>query len=946
VSLKELDLSGNCWRMYHQNLPSTHCNHKFTIEEDAFVDLLNLTSLSLNINSLILIPKKLPSSLKSLWLEFNHITTLSSGDFSGLHTLQNLHLCCNCYLSNACYKSFNISQDVFTLPNLTFIDLSNNNLTDVKLNLSTTIRNLVIGNNDIRKLEDYFHGMMHLESLDVALNCPRCITASFPCKQCPNNEPLDIDTFIFSDMPLLTHIDLASTSLKKIPPQLFENNTHMTYLDLSYNYLGGEIENGIFLNYLQRIEHLNLSFNYYFEKYPVELKLSSNFANLTYLKGLIFQYLHINNLNPLKTLLNLTSINVSLNFIKQVNIMAFKGLSQLNEIIISENLISPENNPGCIIPKPNVFVNNVENNESSVLLLISKHDKKVGVPQCKMYNKVLDLGNNSIFFIQKNYFHDMENIECLVLSRNFINQALNGTEFSNLPKLKYLDLSYNRISLVFNTAFSELPYLEVLDLSYNQYYFSLDGLVHSINFISGMSALTELRLVGNGIRSLSTDSPLYSNTLKTLNFQGNRLDILWEDGKHLNLFENFTQLQNLDISHNKIRFLLKNSVFVHLKKLKVLNISHNRLTRIPWDELAKLEHLQQLDLSYNHLTQLSDVSNSTSITKLIMHNNNIAFISADFVKSMRRLTVLDIRRNNLTAESQERFSIHNMKHLEGLQLSGNPFLCTCSNVWCLSWINSTTVIIPKLATNVKCKYPLDTFSGKNIGVIFSLNESQCEYITTGMVLFLIYNVLIISLMVTSFIWVRYRWNFAHLFRSLCRGKVNYTYENLNQNAYDAFVAYDSSNVDVCEWVLKEFRVHLEEKSDYPSCCHLCIEDRDWLPGISISNNLATSVYNSRKTVFLLTKDYITSGHFRQAWSMAQQRMIDEKKDVMVFVMLERMPSRFLYSRYMRMRKRLCPDSFLQWPPNPHAQHLFWKCLRAEITKSQTEQYWQVYEITV
>ncbi|XP_078719607.1 toll-like receptor 7 [Lampetra fluviatilis] len=169
-----------------------------------------------------------------------------------------------------------------------------------------------------------------------------------------------------------------------------------------------------------------------------------------------------------------------------------------------------------------------------------------------MYNKVLDLGNNSIFFIQKKYFHDMGNIECLVLSRNFINQALNGTEFSNLPKLKYLDLSYNRISLVFNTAFSELPYLEVLDLSYNQYYFSLDGLVHSINFISGMSALTELRLVGNGISSLSTDSPLYSNTLKTLNFQGNRLDILWEDGKHFNLFENFTQLQNLDMSHNKI----------------------------------------------------------------------------------------------------------------------------------------------------------------------------------------------------------------------------------------------------------------------------------------------------------------------------------------------------------------------------------------------------------
>lgn len=52
-------------------------------------------------------------------------------------------------------------------------------------------------------------------------------------------------------------------------------------------------------------------------------------------------------------------------------------------------------------------------------------------------------------------------------------QVLNGTEFSRLSGIKYLDLTNNRLDFD-DAAFSELPLLD-FHLSYNAHYFRIQG---------------------------------------------------------------------------------------------------------------------------------------------------------------------------------------------------------------------------------------------------------------------------------------------------------------------------------------------------------------------------------------------------------------------------------------------------------------------------------------
>ncbi|KAG7250156.1 hypothetical protein CRUP_038661 [Coryphaenoides rupestris] len=102
--------------------------------------------------------------------------------------------------------------------------------------------------------------------------------------------------------------------------------------------------------------------------------------------------------------------------------------------------------------------------------------------ECKMAGPVLNLDSNNLFFITPEEFQFYDNISCLNISRNGFSAALNGTEFSSLPNLKYLDLSYNKIDLAYGNAFRELQRLEVLDISYNDHYFKAYGVTLNLAF--------------------------------------------------------------------------------------------------------------------------------------------------------------------------------------------------------------------------------------------------------------------------------------------------------------------------------------------------------------------------------------------------------------------------------------------------------------------------------
>ncbi|KAF7665426.1 hypothetical protein LDENG_00143570 [Lucifuga dentata] len=165
------------------------------------------------------------------------------------------------------------------------------------------------------------------------------------------------------------------------------------------------------------------------------------------------------------------------------------------------------------------------------------------------------------------------------------------------------------------------------------------------------------------------------------------------------------------------------------------------------------------------------------------------------------------------------------------------------------------------------------------------------------------------------------------------------YRPLNSTGcvYDVFVTYDTRDPQVSEWVMGNLRVKLEEEGD--KNLPLCLEERDWIPGVPLIDNLTQSILYSRKTLFVLTEAYVKTGTFKLSMYLAHQRLLDENVDVIVLLMLEPV---LQHSHFLRLRQRLCGKSVVEWPKMAAAEPWFWQNLRSVVRVDNQVMYNKMY----
>uniref|UniRef100_A0A8D0GER9 TIR domain-containing protein n=1 Tax=Sphenodon punctatus TaxID=8508 RepID=A0A8D0GER9_SPHPU len=844
------------------------------------------------------------------------------------------------------------------LANLTVLSLTFNNLTRVPSKLPSSLRQLYLSHNKLTTInQDDFNDLPNIEILDLEGNCPRCYNAPYPCTPCSRNAAIQIHHLAFQYLKRLKILSLASTSLTSISPSWFYNMSHLTVLNLEFNFLTKEIASGDFLLQLPRLEVLDLSYNYAKKAYPRYINISDNFAKLVslqqlHLRGYVFKELKSKHLAPLINLPNLRTLNFGVNFIKQIDLQVFQHFVNLTTISLSDNRISPlleDNNndtngksvknhvlqrrsadidlePLARAVQPEVTSNDII--YTSIYPLVK--------PQCSQYGKVLDLSLNSIFFIDQQQFRGFSDIACLNLSSNGIGQALNGTDFTFLPNIRYLDLSFNKIDLAYRYAFHELPKLEVLDLSYNKHYFIVAGIVHQLGFIENLPHLKVLNLSFNEIFTL-TEHWLNSSSLEDLVFQGNHLDKLWgnQDNRYIQFFKNLYNLTRLDISHNRLNEIPTNAFLSLPQSLTELYINNNELKLFNWTALQQFKNLKLLDLSSNALDFVgNNLANYTpSLQTLLLQLNKISHLPDRFLYRASNLVHLDLRYNQLHSINKSTFLSKNLNFLEILDLTGNSFECSCALVDFILWINeNVNITIPRLATDVICATPGDQ-AGKSI---INLDLHTCTMDTVAATLFCLSYLIILSVMVTATTKHLFYWDAWYIYY-YCAGKLRgykKGYKSIGiATSYDAYVAYDSKNTEVTDWVLNELQFHLEESGDKQVL--LCLEERDWVPGAAIIDNMADSIQQSSNTIFVLTESYVKTGSFKTAFYLALQRLMDENMDVIVFILLEPV---LQHSQYLRLRRRICKSSILEWPKNPHAEDLFWQSLKNIVLTDNYKRY--------
>ncbi|XP_007435706.2 toll-like receptor 7 [Python bivittatus] len=932
------------------------CTHGLKIEAHSFSKLSRLKSLYLDGNQLTAIPQHLPPNLRLLSLEANFIFSIKKENLSGLQNLEVLYLGQNCYYRNPCNISFDINEAAFqSLTSLKVLSLKANNLTSVPQNLPSNLRELYLYNNIIKTITEHdLSSLNNLEILDLSGNCPRCHNAGYHCEECPGKASISIHPKAFDSLKHLKVLRLHSTSLQQVDQRWFKNTRDLEELDLSQNYLATEIQQAQFLSYLPNLVKLDLSFNYELGSYPSNFTLPKTFSTLSNLqslriRGFVFKELNqqtIRNLIPLK---KLSVLDFGTNFIRNVDIAMFKEFHSLRTIILSFNKISLFANEPSI--RLYSILNSSNDHYNSIVLkdtqyfrydiygrsCKSKHIEDAhSLPfgnesMCSKYGKTLDLSRNNIFFIKSSDFQQLTDLKCLNISNNAMSQALNGTEFVYLSSLKYLDLSNNRIDLLYVYAFQQLKELEVLNLSDNSYYFKAEGVTHMLGFTKYLVNLKILIMNGNEI-SVSTDKAMISRSIKTLEFRRNRLDILWKEGtsEYFAFFKNLTNLETLDISENFLTSLPPDVFYNLPPKLKVFKLTNNQLKTFNWGCLPALKNLEVLDLSNNLLTTVPrELSNCTkTLQQFIVQNNKIRKLTDNFLKDASFLRHLDISFNKIKTIRNSSFPKNVINGLKTLLLNGNPFKCNCDIVWLVQWINETNVKIPFLGTDVACAGP-SVWKDRNL-VLLDLYTCESDF---SHILYSVSVSSIIFLMMLTVISHLYFWDVWYIYHFCTANLKGYKRLFSSEVKYDAFVVYDNKDAAVTEWVLKELIEKLEDRREKQF--NICLEERDWLPGHPLMENLNSSIQMSRKTIFVLTNSYIASGNFRTAFYMAHQRLVDEKVDVIILIFLEKL---LKMSKCLCLRKRLCSRSCLEWPTNPQSQAYFWHCLRNALATNNEFSY--------
>ncbi|KAJ8883527.1 hypothetical protein PR048_015371 [Dryococelus australis] len=550
---------------------------------------------------------------------------------------------------------------------------------------------------------------------------------------------MDFDPESFRGLSELRSLDLADNNIWSLPAELLCPLYGLASLDLSRNRLQDVAELG-FSDWGQgpaapgktcngALETLDLSTN------GIAAVPDNALTSLRSLRRLLLQDNAITSLadRALVGLASLQVLNASSNRLVALPPELFQSCREVKEVYLQNNSISVLA-PGLLEGLDQLVVLDLSANQLTSNWV--NRDTFSGLVRLV----VLNLSSNSISRVDAHVFQDLYSLQVLNLERNGLQVIADGA-FSALSNLHALTLSHNqltslephhiaglyvlnqlfadgnKVSVVHPRAFENCTNLQDLGLSGNllekvpaglgrlRHLKTLDlgdNLISEVRpaSLEGLDQLYGLRLIGNRVENVTRESFAALPSLQVLNLAANRVSRL-DPGA----FGAAPSLRALRLDGNRLADV--GSALADLSGLVWLNVSDNQLQ---WLDLARLpaslewldmhrnlvselnghraQHLRvkTLDVSFNRLTELNEVSLPDSVESVFLNDNFIAAVHASaFLGRMNltrvvlyanRLRTLDLAALRLTPVPEDR-------ELPQFYIGGNPFHCDCSMEWLL-----------------------------------------------------------------------------------------------------------------------------------------------------------------------------------------------------------------------------------------------------------------------
>lgn len=242
--------------------------------------------------------------------------------------------------------------------------------------------------------------------------------------------------------------------------------------------------------------------------------------------------------------------------------------------------------------------------------------------------------------------------------------------------LIHLDLSENNITNLAAPMFDGLPNLKALNLSQN----AIRNEHFHPQIFHRFNQLQQLDLSHNKIMSIVYER-LYGTSARVSSDASIHVNSIKSSAPvaappppppQFGVFANMPELRELILSHNQINDLPRNTFAPDgLPNLHYLNLAHNNLSIIPYQFFENLTALQSLDVSANHLMSILDnfFIDNGALVVLNLRQNSLVKVLKDSFNGLHQLIELDLSLNKI--EYIDRSAFDSLKALQRLNLCMN-----------------------------------------------------------------------------------------------------------------------------------------------------------------------------------------------------------------------------------------------------------------------------------
>ncbi|XP_023933049.1 toll-like receptor 4 [Lingula anatina] len=404
----------------------------------------------------------------------------------------------------------------------------------------------------------------------------------------------------------------------------------------------------------------------------------------------------------------------------------------------------------------------------------------------------------------------------------------------------------------------------------------------------------------------------YSNNLRSLSAVGLRLPYACYTPYGLH------RLEFVDLSHNVLYYVPK-TLFHDLPALRELYLKDNKMGSLigkggldPLD----LPRLQYLDLSQNSIRLIPKhfFVNLISLKWLDLSNNDITTVSFSWM-NFAFIEYMNLSNNKLHALSPAELKFTDRVNKSSnlvFNMSNNPVDCaSCDGEEFTRWVIDSNITV-SFSNNSTCHA-----NGTNSTLNMTLQrlERECDVIPKSVTTLNHWLSLGISLTITASVTCGvvlayiYRWTIQYRFYLLRRRLRRHGF--VKPPPGHVYVSYDDGNY---QWVMNELLRHLEENE-----LDVIIDERDFIGGASLAEAIVEAVDNSRKTVLVLSENFVLNSWCEFEFEMSLARGYN----TVIPVMFETVP---FGDMTKSLRKFIKAKGYIKWTGSQEGQRLFWKRL--------------------